>query len=114
MSPPYPFIHVIINPASGKDQPMLNIINDVCKKHEVRWDATVTHKYGDATEQARAAIAAGADLVAGYGGDGTQHEVANAILGSPRQIPMASCRAARATASAARTACRMSWRLRSS
>lgn len=89
MTPPYPFIHVIINPASGKNQPMLNIINDVCKKHGVRWDATVTHKYGDATEQARAAIAAGADLVAGYGGDGTQHEVANAILSSPRPVPLA-------------------------
>ncbi len=82
-------IHVIINPASGKDQPMLNIINDVCRKHEVAWDATVTHKFGDATAQALAAIAAGVDLVAGYGGDGTQHEVANAILSSERSIPMA-------------------------
>jgi YegS/Rv2252/BmrU family lipid kinase len=89
MTPPYPYIHVVINPASGKDQPMLNIINDVCRKHGVRWDATVTHKFGDATAQARAAIAAGADLVAGYGGDGTQHEVANAILSSPRKVPMA-------------------------
>jgi len=89
VTPPYPFIHVIINPASGKNQPMLNIINDVCKKHGVRWDATVTHKHGDATEQARVAIAAGADLVAGYGGDGTQHEVANAILSSPRPVPLA-------------------------
>ena len=82
-------IHVIINPASGKDQPMLNIINDVCRKHEVAWDATVTHKFGDATAQALAAIATGVDLVAGYGGDGTQHEVANAILSSERSIPMA-------------------------
>ena len=82
-------IHVIINPASGKNQPMLNIINDVCRKHEVAWDATVTHKFGDATAQALAAIAAGVDLVAGYGGDGTQHEVANAILSSERSIPMA-------------------------
>jgi YegS/Rv2252/BmrU family lipid kinase len=89
MTAPYKRIHVIINPASGKNQPMLNIINDVCKKHGVEWDVTVTHKYGDATAQARAAIAAGVDLVAGYGGDGTQHEVANAILSSERQIPMA-------------------------
>jgi diacylglycerol kinase (ATP) len=89
VSAPYPRVHFIINPASGKDQPMLNVINDVCQKHGVEWDATVTHKYGQATEQARAAIAAGVDLVAGYGGDGTQHEVANAILSSPRKIPMA-------------------------
>ena len=91
MTAPYKRIHVIINPASGKNQPMLNIINDVCRRHGVEWDATVTHKYGDATAQARAAIAAGVDLVAGYGGDGTQHEVANATLSvsSERRIPMA-------------------------
>jgi YegS/Rv2252/BmrU family lipid kinase len=89
MTPPYPFIHIVINPASGKNQPMLNIINDVCRKHEVEWDATVTHKFGDATAQALAAIAAGVDLIAGYGGDGTQHEVANAILTGARSIPMA-------------------------
>ncbi len=89
MTPPYPFIHVVINPASGKNQPMLNIVNDVCRKYGVDWDATVTHKAGDAIAQAQAAIARGADLVAGYGGDGTQHEIASAILSSPRKIPMA-------------------------
>lgn len=89
MTPPYKRIHVIINPASGKNQPILNVINDVCKKYDVEWDATVTHKYGDATAQARAAIAAGVGLVAGYGGDGTQHEIAGAILSSPRQVPLA-------------------------
>lgn len=89
MSAPYQRIHVIINPASGKNQPMVNIINDVCRRHGVAWDATITHQYGDAAAQARAAIAAGVDLVAGYGGDGTQHEVANAILSSERRIPMA-------------------------
>lgn len=89
MPAPYKRIHVIINPASGKNQPILNVINDVCQQYDVAWDATVTHKYGDATAQARAAIAAGVDLIAGYGGDGTQHEVANAILSSPRQIPLA-------------------------
>jgi diacylglycerol kinase family enzyme len=89
LTPPYPYIHFVINPASGKNQPMLNIINDVCRQFGVQWDATVTHKFGDATEQARAAILAGADLVAGYGGDGTQHEIANAILSSDRVVPMA-------------------------
>jgi diacylglycerol kinase (ATP) len=89
MTAPYPYIHIVINPASGKNQPMLNIINDVCRSHGVQWDATVTHKFGDATLQAQTAIAAGVDLVAGYGGDGTQHEIANAILSSQRKIPMA-------------------------
>lgn len=89
MAGPYQRIHVVINPASGRNKPMLNIINDVCRKYGIEWDATVTHKFGDATAQARAAIAAGVDLVAGYGGDGTQHEIANAILTSERAVPMA-------------------------
>jgi YegS/Rv2252/BmrU family lipid kinase len=75
-------IHVIINPASGKDQPILNILNDVCKEHGVDWDISITKKYGDAQQQARDAIGRGVDLVVGYGGDGTQHEVANAVIGT--------------------------------
>lgn len=89
---PYRRVHVVINPASGKDEPILNILNDVFRAHGVRWDISVTHAYGDATVQARTAIADGVDLVMGYGGDGTQHEIANAILGaaaeSGRTTPM--------------------------
>jgi diacylglycerol kinase (ATP) len=78
--PPYARVHVVINPASGNDEPMLNILNDVFHRHGVDWDVSITHRYGDAKEQARTAIAGGVDLVAGYGGDGTQHEIANAVL----------------------------------
>lgn len=79
---PYKKIHIVINPAAGKDEPILNTLNDVFKQYDVDWNVSITKKYGDATEQARAAALAGADLVAGYGGDGTQHEVANGILGT--------------------------------
>ena len=82
MAIPYQRIHVVVNPASGKDEPILNAFNHVFGHYGVAWSVSVTHKYGDATEQARDAIANGVDLVAGYGGDGTQHEVANAVLGS--------------------------------
>lgn len=82
MSAPYKRIHIVINPASGKDEPILNTLNHVFGRYEVEWSTSVTHKYGDAVEQARAAIARGVDLVAGYGGDGTQHEIANAVLGT--------------------------------
>lgn len=89
---PYQKIHIVINPASGKDEPILNTINDVCHQHGVEWGISVTKKYGDATEQAKTAIAAGADLVAGYGGDGTQHEIANAVMSfaakTGRRVPM--------------------------
>ncbi len=75
-------IHVVINPASGKDEPILNTINDVFYKYDIDWSISVTQKYGDATEFARQAAAEGYDIVAGYGGDGTQHEIANGILES--------------------------------
>lgn len=74
---------VIINPASGKDEPILNSINDVFKEHGVKWDARITHKFGDATEFAREAAAdSSIDIVIGYGGDGTQHELANGTMGT--------------------------------
>jgi YegS/Rv2252/BmrU family lipid kinase len=88
----YRRVHVVINPASGRDEPILNVLNDVFREHGVEWDASVTHRYGDASDQARAAVAGGVDLVAAYGGDGTQHEVANALVSAAvmtgRRTPM--------------------------
>ncbi len=75
-------IHVVINPAAGKDEPILNIINDVFSQHQIDWAVSVTRKFGDATEFARKAAEDGFDIVAGYGGDGTQHEIANGIIGT--------------------------------
>ena len=82
MTSPYPHIHVIINPASGPNRPILNTLNDVFRKYGVDWDVSITKRYGDATRQAKEAIARGVDLVVGYGGDGTQHELANAVIGT--------------------------------
>jgi len=80
---PYKKIHIVINPAAGVDEPILNTLNDVFHQNpDIDWSISLTMKFGDATEQAREAAQNGADLVAGYGGDGTQHEVANGILGS--------------------------------
>jgi diacylglycerol kinase (ATP) len=88
----YRRVHVVINPASGKDEPILNVLNDVFREHGVAWDASVTHRYGDAGDQTRAAIADGVDLVVAYGGDGTQHEVADAVVtaavATGRRTPM--------------------------
>jgi YegS/Rv2252/BmrU family lipid kinase len=78
--PPYRRVHVVVNPAAGKDQPILNVLSDVFGAHEVDWDVSVSKRSGDAFTQATTAIAAGVDLVAGYGGDGTQHEIANAVV----------------------------------
>lgn len=82
MNLPYKRVHVIINPAAGHDEPILNVLNSVFHPAGVDWDISITHKFGDATRLARQAVDSGADLVAGYGGDGTQMEVANGLLGS--------------------------------
>ena len=87
LSAPYARIHVVINPASGKDEPILNVLNREFGRHGVEWEVSITRKYGDATEFARRAAASGEfDLVVGYGGDGTQHEIANGVMGTG--VPM--------------------------
>lgn len=87
MAPPYKKIHVIINPASGKDEPILNVINRVFRQYDVDWELSITRASGDATRFAREAVRAGVDLVASYGGDGTQMEVADGLIGTA--VPMA-------------------------
>jgi YegS/Rv2252/BmrU family lipid kinase len=86
MTPPYKSIHVVINPAAGKGEPVLKYLADICRQHEVDWDISLTRNYGDATQQAKDALARGVDLVVGCGGDGTQHEIANAIIGTGRPM----------------------------
>lgn len=79
----YKKIHIVINPAAGKSEPVLHVLNEVFHQYNVDdWSVSVTKKFGDATAFARQAAQDGADLVAGYGGDGTQHEIANGILGT--------------------------------
>lgn len=87
MAPLYKRVQLIINPASGQNEPILSVINSVFAETGIEWDARITHQFGDATRFAREAVAAGVDLVAGYGGDGTQLEVANGVYGTG--VPMA-------------------------
>ena len=37
-------VHIIINPASGQPQPILNQINDVFYPAGVEWDVSLTQK----------------------------------------------------------------------
>jgi diacylglycerol kinase (ATP) len=80
-------VHIIINPASGQPQPILNQLNDVFHSAGVTWDVSLTKKSGDAVRFARQAIDQGAEVVGAYGGDGTVMEVAQAVQGG--EIPMA-------------------------
>jgi YegS/Rv2252/BmrU family lipid kinase len=75
-------VHVIVNPASGKDQPILHALNSVFHAAGTDWDIYVTKAGGDAWRLATEAVQAGADAVAVYGGDGTVAEVAAGLLGS--------------------------------
>lgn len=80
-------IHVVLNPASGQPQPVLRTLNGVFHPAGIEWDVSMTRVSGDASRFAKEAVARGADLVAAYGGDGTQMEVAQGLRGS--DIPMA-------------------------
>ena len=82
MTLPYKKVHVVINPAAGQNEPILNVLNDVFHPAGVDWEISLTHQSGDATRLAAEAAASGVDLVAAYGGDGTQMEVANGLLGT--------------------------------
>ena len=82
MNPPYKRVHVVINPVAGHDEPIINVLNRVFHPAGIDWDISITHKFGDATRLAQEAVASGVDLVAAYGGDGTQMEVANGLLGT--------------------------------
>jgi YegS/Rv2252/BmrU family lipid kinase len=80
-------VQVIINPTAGHDQPILGILNQVFQEAGIVWDVSITNTAGDARRFARAAVAAGVDVVAAYGGDGTVMEVASGLIGS--SVPLA-------------------------
>jgi YegS/Rv2252/BmrU family lipid kinase len=78
---------VIINPSAGQDQPILGKLNRVFRPAKVDWDVFITQKAGDGRRLAEQAVAAGVDVVAACGGDGTISVVANGLFGS--DIPLA-------------------------
>jgi diacylglycerol kinase (ATP) len=80
-------VHVVINPASGQPEPILNTLNDVFHPADIDWSVSVTRASGDATRAARGAADGGTDLVAAYGGDGTAMEVAEGLIDTG--VPMA-------------------------
>lgn len=73
-------IYVIINPAAGQDVPVLATLNNVFQEYDIHWHVLITHAQGDGRRRAEEALAAGADVVAVYGGDGTVAEVASGLI----------------------------------
>jgi YegS/Rv2252/BmrU family lipid kinase len=82
-------VTVIINPASGKPEPILAPLNQVFSASNIEWDVAITHKDGDGIRLAEEAVDSGSDIVAVYGGDGTISEVVNGILNRRRNVPLA-------------------------
>jgi len=80
LTPRFQQIHVIINPASGKNEPILNTLNDVFQDYPVEWNVSITRGSGDAAQQSRDAVQRGCDLVMVYGGDGTIMDAAEGLL----------------------------------
>lgn len=80
-------VHVILNPAAGQDAPVLKLLNEALNASGVDWDIFITKQSGDAARFARQAVAARADRLVVYGGDGTVAEAASGLLDST--LPMA-------------------------
>ncbi len=79
-------VHVIVNPASGQDKPILKTLNSVFKENGIEWEMFLTKEQGDGARLAKEAAAAGVDVVAVYGGDGTVREVTTGLLGT--EVPI--------------------------
>lgn len=77
-------IHVVVNPAAGRPQPVLYTLNSVFRRFNIRWEISVTQRSGDAQRFARQAARSGVDVVAAYGGDGTVMEVACGLIEAAR------------------------------
>ncbi|MFC0513807.1 diacylglycerol/lipid kinase family protein [Mucilaginibacter angelicae] len=79
-------IHFIINPASGKEEPILSYINKVLDGTGIDWDICLTKRNTSAGSIAKDLIGK-TELVAVYGGDGCVTEVAATLHGT--NTPMA-------------------------
>jgi YegS/Rv2252/BmrU family lipid kinase len=72
---------VIVNPASGPDQPVLKQLNRAFRTAGRDWEILLTRQAGDAHRLAAELRAAGEPVIAICGGDGTLKEAAGALAG---------------------------------
>jgi len=92
-------VFVVINPASGNNEPILNTLNDVFQQHDVTWQVGITFADGDGAKYAKQAVADGYDLVMAYGGDGTVLDVAIGLMGTSTPLAILAGGTANAMAS---------------
>ncbi len=87
-------VQFILNPCSGRNRrrPWLAAaIRDFARARLPESALVMTEGRGHATELARAAVAAGSDVVVAVGGDGTMNEVAQALLQTPSTLALVPC-----------------------
>jgi diacylglycerol kinase (ATP) len=78
-------IFFIINPSSGKDEPVMDIINQVFSDEAQRIKTHVLKETEDLAEIVKQALK-NADLIAVYGGDGTITQAAAALIGTGKPL----------------------------
>jgi len=79
-------VHVIINPAAGREEAVLFKMNAFFQQYEIDYSVAVTTRKINAGELTRRALADGVDAVVGYGGDGTLMQIANALREKPTPL----------------------------
>ena len=80
-------VRVIINPAAGRGESALPVIDLSMKEAGIKWHASITHEAGEAIKFAKAAVEERVDALAVYGGDGTLMEAISGLIGS--KVPLA-------------------------
>jgi diacylglycerol kinase family enzyme len=81
-TPRFRTVRIVVNPASGRDEPFLGPLNDAFHPAGISWDVRITGGAGDARRLAAEASADSVDLVAVYGGNGTVAEVVEGLMGT--------------------------------
>lgn len=79
-------VYIIINPASGKDEPVLSFINSAFIDSHLSWEVKVVNKEGDIENMVKE-VMPDANLIAVYGGDGSICSAAKVLHGS--RVPLA-------------------------
>lgn len=78
--------HVVINPASGQDQPVLSTLKRVFHATDTTWEVMVNSQDGDAYRHAVQTVEVGLDAVGVFGGDGTVMEVLGGLIGADEPL----------------------------
>jgi YegS/Rv2252/BmrU family lipid kinase len=75
---PFKNIHFLINPASGKNEPILSFLHKALCDTDINWEVIIPKNERDVIEKAQS-LAGKTDLVVIYGGDGSVTHVARAL-----------------------------------